>query len=439
MTDILFVDDEMPILRSLQRAFRGYEGYSYHFASSPLEALEILAKHSITVLVSDHKMPQMSGAEFLARVKEKRPETIRMLLTGQADLEAVQQAVNGGEIFRFFLKPWKDEELRIAVKQAVDFHDLKADHARLLSLTTSQNEQLVEFNAQLEEKVRVRSSQLGDALLTARSLNEQLVKSLDGSARALIALLRYSRPDLGNHARRVADYCLAIGRKLGLEGVALNELELAALLHDCGKLYLPPFLIARDPADYRKEEADVYNLHPLLGAEALKGLKQFERICICIETHHERFDGSGFPNRLRGPEIPLEALIIGVSDEFDHLATRKRHTAEYDFRYSCQRIEEQSDKAYPARVVRAFSESIATTSADNGVMIESRVGLNELIPNAVVTKDIISLSGALLVTSGTTLTLQGLSRLRNIARIDPIVGEITIATLSKQPSAGVSK
>jgi putative nucleotidyltransferase with HDIG domain len=439
MTDILFVDDEMPILNSLQRAFRGFEGYTYHFASSPLEALEILAGHSITVLVSDHKMPQMSGAEFLARVKEKRPETIRMLLTGQADLEAVQQAVNSGEIFRFFLKPWKDEELRIAVKQAVHFHDLKMENARLLSLAKTQNERLVEFNEQLEEKIRVRSSQLGDALFTARSLNEQLVQSLNGSARALIALLRYSRPDLGNHSRRVADYSLAIGRKLGLEGVGLNELELAALLHDCGKFYLPPFLVDKDPADYRKEEMDVYYLHALLGAEALKGLKQFERICTCIETHHERFDGSGFPNRLRGPEIPLEALIIGLSDEFDHLVTRRRHTAEYDFRYSCQRIEEHSDKAYPARVVRAFSESIATASAAGGIMIESRVGLNELIPNVVVTRDIFSMSGALLVTAGTTLTLQGLSRLRNIARIDPIVGEITTSTVPKQPVAGISK
>jgi adenylate cyclase len=274
MADILFVDDEQAILSSLQRAFRGFEGYTYHFAASPKEALQIIAEHSITVLVSDHKMPQMVGSEFLARVKEKRPDTIRMLLTGQADLEAVEHAVNSGEIYRFFLKPWKDEELRQAVKQAAEYHKLRLDNIQLLEQTQQQNEQLAALNGQLEDQVQTRTEQLADALYTARALNEQLIEGLYKSMMASSNMIKLARPELGSHSRRVADHCVAVAQILNMKGEDIKELEVAALLHDGGKLSLPTFLIEKHVSDYRREELDLYKLHPAIGTEHLKHVKQ---------------------------------------------------------------------------------------------------------------------------------------------------------------------
>ncbi len=434
MTEVLFVDDESSVLASLRRAFRGFENYEYHFANSPMEALEILAQHTITVLVSDHKMPQMAGAEFLARVKEKRPDTIRMLLTGQADLEAVQRAVNGGEIFRFFLKPWKDDELRAAVKQAAEFHDLSFENKRLLSLTRKQNEDLSALNATLEDQVQTRTTQLADALYTARALNEQLTQGLYDSTKALVTMIQLARPDLGSHSRRVAGHATAIGQSLGLHGNDLNDLEIAALLHDGGKLGLPPFIVEKHVSDYRREERDLYQTHPIMGTEYLKGVKQYEQICTFILAHHEHFDGGGFPAGLLGSHVPLEAYIIGIADAFDHLMNRPRHNAEFNYQYACQTISELSEKEFPSRVVQALLDYAPRVADRLQSAEEVRLGLSDLTPNLVLARDVYTMSGSLLLAAGATLTIQGIARLRSIARLDPVAGEIFISRKARRES-----
>jgi len=229
MADILFVDDEQPILRALKRVFRHYEDWTYHFANSPMEALEVLAQNNITVLVSDHKMPQMEGAEFLSRVKEKRPNTVRIMLTGQANLEAVQQAVNSGEIFRFILKPWNDDELRLAVKRAVEYYNVTTENKRLTELTKKQNEELKELNKNLEGKVKLRTQQVSDALYTAQALNKKLQESLLTSTKALANMIQMARPEVGSHSRRVAKHARELGDALGLKDNELDQLEIAAL------------------------------------------------------------------------------------------------------------------------------------------------------------------------------------------------------------------
>jgi hypothetical protein len=154
--------------------------------------------------------------------------------------------------------------------------------------------------------------------------------------------------------------------------------------------------------------------------------------------HHERYDGSGFPSGLHGRQIPLQALVIGIMDEFDHLMNRKQHNREYNSQYACQQLAEYSDKEYPQRVVQAvldYASKISDRAAHDN---ELRVGLADLTPNVTLARDVYSMSGALLLAGGATLNVHNISRMRAIAKLDPIVGEIYINKVSRRATpAGV--
>lgn len=138
---ILIVDDEPHVISALMR---GLDEESYRIAGAPggREALKLLAQHRYKVVISDEKMPGMDGAEFLGLVKEFYPETVRIMLTGHASIEATMRAVNSGEIYRFFTKPWNDTELKLALRSALEKYDLEEENRRLLRTVRHQSQEL---------------------------------------------------------------------------------------------------------------------------------------------------------------------------------------------------------------------------------------------------------------------------------------------------------
>ena len=134
---ILIVDDELLVVKALQRSLND-ERFEIFQAQSGKAALEIMHKQKVKVVISDERMPEMGGADFLAIVREKYPATVRIMLTGHADITAIMKAVNGGEIYRFFVKPWDDVELGLAVRLAVGKYDLEEENRRLLSVIKHQ-------------------------------------------------------------------------------------------------------------------------------------------------------------------------------------------------------------------------------------------------------------------------------------------------------------
>ena len=136
-SNILVVDDERSVTEALKRSFLD-DPYNVHTAESAAEGLAILSAHKIKVVISDEMMPGMSGADFLARVCSRFPDVIRIMLTGHASLAAAIKAINRGEIYRFFTKPWDDFELRLAIKSAVERFDLEEENRRLLDIVRKQ-------------------------------------------------------------------------------------------------------------------------------------------------------------------------------------------------------------------------------------------------------------------------------------------------------------
>lgn len=427
MAEILFVDDEQPILRALKRTFRGFEGWTYHFADSPLEALKVLAEHNIAVIVSDHRMPQMDGAEFLSRVKQKRPSTVRIMLTGQANLDAVQHAVNSGEIYRFVLKPWDDDELKQLLRNAVEYHNFKVHTEKLADAAQCDNVELMTKAEELDLTVQKRTKQLSDALFTAKAANDRLQTTLHQSTRAMALLIQTARPDIGSHSKRVAEHALAIGATMDLDNQEIEALEIASLLHDNGKLGFPAFLIEKNKNDYSTQEIEIYRSHPVVGSQNLEQIPEYDNVCQIIRCHHERYNGKGFPIGLRSGDITLQAYIVGIADELDHLLTRPNLKADFVFQHAFQTIADGADDEFPGKltqVVLDYMESNCRETDDENMMA---IGLSDVATNMTLARDIYSMSGSLLLAAGSCLTPHNIKLIRSISKVDPVAGKIYVS------------
>lgn len=205
---LLCVDDEPAILSSLRRLFRPL-GYTLFTANSGAEALTLLEKEPVDVVISDMRMPQMDGAQLLEQVFSRWPDTKRILLTGYADAEAAIAAINQGKIWRYVAKPWNDQERLLTVQQALAHRQLMRENARLTELTRRQNEELKALNVSLEARVEERTQQLQQAL---KALRHSFVTTVN--VFSAIAELRDGK--LTGHARRVADLARRLAKKLAL-------------------------------------------------------------------------------------------------------------------------------------------------------------------------------------------------------------------------------
>lgn len=180
MTDkthtVLCVDGEKPILSSLKRLLRK-ESFNLLTASSCREGLGLLKKNDVHLIISDQRMPEMSGTKFLSKVKEKYPDTIRIVLTGYTEVDTIRDAINDGHIYKFILKPWNDDNIKNEIKKSLEQYDLIQANRSLNKIITQKNKELEEINKNLEEKISIRTRELelrNQALELSRALFEGL-------------------------------------------------------------------------------------------------------------------------------------------------------------------------------------------------------------------------------------------------------------------------
>ena len=311
---VLFLDDEVNILKALQRLLRSEE-MTVHCASRGEEALEILSKHPVQVVVSDQRMPGMTGVDFLSRVRERSPDVVRMMLTGYTEMDVAVDAINRGEIYRLITKPWNDDELRATIRQAFDHADLKAEIKRLNLITREQNFKLTDMNRNLENKVRERTKQLG---AKHKELRDAYVQTIGALANAIDAKDAYTR----GHSERVGVYASKIAREMGYQKDFIEKVYISGLLHDVGKIGVADAVITK-PARLTPEEYEQIQQHPEIGAKIIEPVDFLRDVAPCVRHHHEWFDGSdrGYPLRLRGDQIPLPSRMILVADTVEAMTS----------------------------------------------------------------------------------------------------------------------
>ena len=448
---ILLVDDEKAITKALNRLFRK-EGYRIMTAQSGPEGLEKLQQNDgpVSMIISDQRMPEMNGAAFLEKAKSIYPDAIRYLLTGYSDLEAVVDAVNRGEIHRYLTKPWNDEDLVLQVKQSLEHFELTSENRRLTALTIDQNKKLNELNKGLEQKVQERTKEVFDKNKALEEVNRMLEASFMDSIRLLVSLVEILNPKLGRQMRQVAQLARQVAEVFELEIAELDKIEMAGMIHDIGLLGFPEELMHKEIHQMSDEEGRLYSDHPTIASILLENVEKLSDVGEIVLYHHEYFNGSGFPNGLRGDQIPLGSRIILAASDYCQILstwprdlrkliayTRRHFDAEIWKSFTVSDdpdtiIEEAAEKKllmecnqkYDVEVVSALIKKIRENKKIDPTFV---VELNKVKAGMVLREDLKLNDGRLLLTKGTKLKATSIESIISIGERGLIPNTLTVS------------
>lgn len=394
---ILCVDDEPNILSSLRRLFRA-QGYEVLLAESGMDGLKILETERVDIVISDMRMPEMSGAQFLEHVRERWPDTLRLLLTGYADIQSILDAINRGEIYRYITKPWDDHDIALIVRHALERKALEQEKQRLEALTQIQNEELKLLNASLEAKVDKRTAELKKAHDELLVFNEKLKNNFLTSIKVFSNLIEMRGDNLAGHSRRVADLARRIAVRMGMDGREVQEVFIAGLLHNIGKIGFSDDLLALPVSMMNGEHLSLYRKYPIRGEQLLMPLEDLRAAAKLVRSHQERFDGEGFPDRLSGFNIPVGARILAVASDYDNLqiGTFAQRRLRPDEAYTL--IIQSRGKRYDPAVVAAFEEAVSGKTVREPVQ-EEPLSPSALRTGMVTTRDLVTRDGFLLLST----------------------------------------
>ncbi|WP_229418192.1 HD domain-containing phosphohydrolase [Massilia sp. Root351] len=391
---LLCVDDEPNILASLRRLFRA-KGYRVLLAESGALGLDVLATEKVDLVISDMRMPEMDGARFLAQVKDRWPDTVRLLLTGYSDIQSIQDAINCGEIYRYITKPWDDNDMLLVVRHALERRALEQEKQRLEALTLRQNEELKSLNQSLEAKVEARTLQLKLSRDAAVAANDKLKQNFVTTIKVISSMLEMRGGALSGHARQVADLARKMAAKLKLDAREIQDIFVAGLLHDLGKIGYSDAMLATPLTMLHGEELGLFRKHPVRAEQLLMPLEDLRGSAAILRAQLERFDGNGFPDGLAGLAIPLGARILALAVDYYNLqqgAMVQRHLRADEAK---SLIVNASGKRYDPNVVNAFRQVVDGGAGDEANGVEMLSG--ELVPGMVLARDLVSRDGLMLL------------------------------------------
>lgn len=399
---VLAVDDEQNVLSAITRTLRTLD-VEVLTASSGTEALRLMGNKAVDVILTDMRMPGMTGAEFLIEAKKLQPHSQRILLTGYADMESAIDAINGGGISNYLNKPWQGEHLREVVNRAIRVARLEVENTKLVKENAQQNEMLVKLNAALEQTVDIRTHELE----AANAMLSETVQQLENSYETMVDLLA-NLAALPHHesesTRSKIELALAIGKELKLDEEALTNLRRATRLHRLGWCALPRGLTEKSLAEMTKQELEQYKHHPLFAESLLLNVPELSMVAKIIRAQHETYEGSGFPERIATEGIPLASKIVAVvRDYYDAISGRWR-TEPLSSAAAYKEVLSLSEKAYDPKVIAAFKKVLPLHENVNSHAVEALIEARMLQPGMELARDLTTQRGALLLNKGRVLT-----------------------------------
>lgn len=314
---ILIVDDEENNLQLLKRSLR--RDYTVLTASNGLEALNLVdtVGKEISMIISDQRMPEMQGVEFLEKVSEEYPDIIKILLTGYTDTDVIIDAINKCNLYQYILKPFDPNTLQITVQQGIKKFEILTQNTEL-----------------------------------SKDLNELFYKTIKAISSALDAKDPYTH----GHSYRVTLYSMILAKKLNSTDEFMEEIETAGLLHDIGKIGIPQSILCK-PGKLTDEEYAIMKKHPEQGEKMIMDVKQLSIIADWLRSHHERWDGRGYPAGLKGEEIPLSARIIALADTYDAMTSTRSYRKALSHEEAIAEIERCSGTQFDPNLAKLFIEN----------------------------------------------------------------------------------
>jgi response regulator RpfG family c-di-GMP phosphodiesterase len=413
--NILFVDDEENVLRSLFRLFIDEE-CAVFTAPSGGDGLEILARHEIAVVVSDQDMPEMRGTEFLALVKERSPDTIRMILTGQAELSAAVDAINRGGAYQYVTKPWDNDSLLMSLRGAIERYQLVKENKYLTELTLRQKDELQKWSAELEMHVQQQTVDLQRKNKELARLNEKVTRNLRSFTVTVSNLIELRDKTVASHSVTVAAISREMARFLGLTAEETENITIAAQLHDIGKIGLSDAALPKRFEALTLDEAAEYRRHPVRGQAAIDSNEVISEAGVMIRGHHESFDGTGFPDGLKGGEIPLGSRIISIADRYDRVHRDTSIDVALQEVWSLRSKYFDPDLYNPLEKVVKDGKWHALPSDHS---VEKEIPLDDLRIGMILSREVRGGTGVLVLPSGVKLDGPRIESIKGHFKLDP--------------------
>ena len=324
---ILIVDDD-PSVRNLLRKILESDNYACELAPDAAAALDFLKQQSFDLVISDVVMPGKTGVQLLAEIKVKHPSVPILLISGNTSEKTAESTLAMGA-YDFLLKPFQKNQVLISVSNAI--------RRRALDL-------------QSQFEVKNLENIIYDQTRDLHKANERLNKILEGTIKAMSLTVESRDPYTAGHQERVADIAVAIAGRMNFSEERLRYLRMAGLIHDIGKLSVPAEILCK-PTRLSEAEFNIMKEHPLTGYKILKEVEFPYSLAQIVYQHHERLDGSGYPQKLSGDQILSEARILAVADVVEAMGSHRPYRPALGIGLALDEIKKNRGRLFDPEVV----------------------------------------------------------------------------------------
>ena len=340
---ILIVDDEEPIRRLLAYML-GSHGYETVLASDAREARSRLDESTFALVLCDVNMPGESGMDLVRDILDRNPHIAAIMITGLDSPILANAALDMGA-FGYIIKPFESNEVLISVANALRRRRLEIDN-RL-------------HRENLEDIVRTRTMALQQALTWLERSEKELRLSREETIQRLAIAAEYRDSATAQHIQRMSHYCELLARRYGLSSERCDLIRTASPMHDIGKIGTPDHVLLK-PGKFTQDEFNVIAQHAEIGYKILAGSDaEILNVAATIAlTHHERWDGSGYPRKLRGEAIPIEGRIASIADAFDALTTARVYKPAFDFDHAVDLMSKHRGEHFDPELLDVFLSSL---------------------------------------------------------------------------------
>ena len=331
---LLVVDDDPYVLESISTLLKSFN-YKVHACQNANDAMNLVKKTAFDVVLTDIKMPQVTGIELLRYIHAYDQHIPVLLMTAFAELDVAVDAIKQGA-FDFITKPYNPDYLLHSVEKAVKY--------------TSFVQMEKNYKTMLEDTVRLRTQELADALLMVKKMSAEVIQRLTSVA-------EYRDTDTGAHIARIGLYSNKIAEAMGMSSDFVETITFASPMHDLGKIGIPDSILHK-PDTLTAEEWTVMRKHPQLAYDMLYPIEYLRPALDIPYTHHEKWDGTGYPRGLKGEDIPMTARLFAVMDVWDALTSDRPYRPAWSEEEALTYIREQSGRHFDPQVVELFFKVI---------------------------------------------------------------------------------
>lgn len=340
--NILIVDDEEPIRRVIGYLLSPH-GYPVDFAADAREARKKLDTHSFALMLCDVNMPGESGMDLVRNILSERPETAAIMVTGLDSSVLANAAIEVGA-FGYIVKPFESSEVLINVANALRRRRLELENR---------------FHREnLEDIVRTRTVALQQALDWLERSEKELRLSREETIQRLAIAAEFRDSSTARHIHRMSHYCELLARRCGLSSDRCDLIRTASPMHDIGKIGTPDHVLLK-PGKFTQEEFGVIAQHAEIGYRILSGsdAELLKVAAVIAYTHHERFDGTGYPRGLKGEAIPIEGRIASIADAFDALTTQRVYKPAFEIGHTIELMLKHRGEHFDPELLDIFFSS----------------------------------------------------------------------------------